>query len=120
VAHAGSGAVEVSLRVEGEPRELPPGLDLAAYRIAQEGITNALRHAHATRVDVVVRHLPRQLEIEVRDDGRGMSVDDEKRGGHGLVGIRERAALYGGTVELGDTPGGGTRLTARLAVGGTS
>jgi signal transduction histidine kinase len=120
VAQAGSGAVEVFLQVEGERRELPPGLDLAAYRIAQEGITNALRHAAAHRVGVVLRYRPRYLEVEVTDDGRGLSAHAEQGAGHGLVGIRERAALYGGSVDLGALPDGGTRMTARLAVGGAT
>jgi signal transduction histidine kinase len=120
VAQAGGGDTEVSLQVEGEPRELPPGLDLAAYRVAQEGITNALRHAAAHRVVVVLRYQPRCVEVEVTDDGRGMSADAERGAGHGLVGVRERAALYGGSVDLTAGPDGGTRLTARLAVGGAS
>ena len=115
VAQARTGDVEVSLQVAGEPRPLPPGIDLAAFRIAQEGLTNALRHAQATDVCVRVRHSASAVEVEVLDNGRGLR-DTESRG-HGIAGIKERAALYGGTVELGPGPCGGVRLAARLVLG---
>ncbi|QZY29602.1 sensor histidine kinase [Nocardioides coralli] len=102
----------VELHTEGESQLLPPGLDLAAYRVAQEGLTNALRHAAASRVVLTLRYEPDSLTVEVVDDGRG----DARSGtpGHGLIGVRERAALYGGTVDLTDVPAGGTRLRVRL------
>jgi signal transduction histidine kinase len=106
------GGPEVRLVEEGAPAALPPGLDLAAYRIAQEGLTNALRHAEASTVTITVRHDPGAIGIEVCDDGRGNAANGSP--GHGLVGIRERVGLYGGTVELVDRPGGGTRLAALL------
>ena len=115
VAQCRAGGVDVRLSVEGEQRPLPPGIDLAAYRIAQEGLTNALRHSGAAEVFLTVRHTAADIEIEVLDDGRGLAVSEH--GGHGLVGIRERAALYGGTVDLGPGPRGGCRLAARLPVG---
>ena len=116
VEKAGSGDVDVRLEVEGEPYELPPGADLAAYRIAQEGLTNALRHAGATEVTVRVRYEPHGVEVEVVDDGRGLGRMNGRAGGHGLVGVRERVALYDGTVTLSDGPGGGVRLVATIPV----
>lgn len=116
VAHAGAGDVVIRLDVEGEAYALPPGADLAAYRIAQEGLTNALRHSGARHVRVVVRYTPAAVEVEVVDDGRGLASSTAPSAGHGLVGVRERVALYGGTVEIGDAPGGGARLVARLPV----
>ena len=117
VAQARTGDVQVSLRVEGEPQPLPPGVDLAAFRIAQEGLTNALRHSGASEIRLHVRHSASAVEVEVVDNGRGLR--DTERRGHGIVGIRERAALYGGSVELGPGPCGGVRLAARLLVGET-
>ena len=116
VEKAGSGDVDVRLEVEGEPYELPPGADLAAYRIAQEGLTNALRHAGATEVTVRVRYEPHGVEVEVVDDGRGLGGTNGRPGGHGLVGVRERVALYDGTVALSEGPGGGVRLLATIPV----
>jgi signal transduction histidine kinase len=122
VRQVGSGDMQVDLRVEGDPVPLSPGVDLAAYRIAQEGLTNALRHAHATRALVLVRYAPGQLDVEVEDNGRGLARGHSSNGrpatatggGHGLVGIRERVALYGGTVELGPSSTGGVRLAVSL------
>jgi signal transduction histidine kinase len=91
---------------------LPPGVDLSAYRIVQEALTNVLKHAHATRVEVVVCYHPGELELEVSDDGHGPT--NGSGGGHGLVGMRERVALYGGILEAGQRDGGGYRLHARL------
>ena len=118
VGQSRTAAVPVTLEVEGSPVALPAGLDLTAYRIVQEGLTNALRHADARHVDVRVGWTPQELRLEVVDDGRGLP--QETAGGHGLVGIRERASLYGGAVELGPATGGGTRLAARLPIGGAA
>ncbi|WP_188194030.1 sensor histidine kinase [Nonomuraea sp. SYSU D8015] len=102
------------LLVEGEPRPLPAGVDLAAYRLVQEGLTNSLRHAGAGAEAVVtVRHKPRELDVRVEDDGAGAS-DLYLRSGHGLVGIRERVALYGGILSIGPLPGGGFEVRARF------
>ena len=108
-----AAGLPVELRVVGERIELPPGVDLAAYRIVQEGLTNALRHASAQHASVSLRYLPTMLEVAVEDDGRGPSG---REGGHGLVGIRERVALYDGTVDFGPAPGAGSRLAATLPV----
>jgi signal transduction histidine kinase len=104
-------AVEVA--VEGEPRQLPPGVDLAAYRIVQEALTNVLKHAGPARARVALRYGDRELGLEITDDGSGTSANGDG-GGHGLVGMRERAALYGGSVEARPAPAGGFRVRARL------
>jgi signal transduction histidine kinase len=106
----------VDLHIEGDPHPLPPAIDLSAYRIVQEGLTNALKHSGASRADVTVRYDARDLRIEVRDDGRGASGDDGL--GHGLVGIGERVKLYGGEMAAGTANGGGFVLTTRLPLEG--
>jgi signal transduction histidine kinase len=106
----------VELRVDGEPRRLPPAIDLSAYRIVQEGLTNALKHAGASRADVEVRYGAHEVRIEVRDDGRGPAGGDGL--GHGLVGIGERVKLYGGEMDAGRANGGGFVLRTRLPVEG--
>lgn len=108
-----AAGLPVDLSISGEPTELPPGVDLAAYRIVQEGLTNALRHASARRTQVHVRHTPTAVQVTVDDDGCGPSGQDA---GHGLVGIRERVALYGGTMVFGPGPVAGSRLAATLPV----
>jgi signal transduction histidine kinase len=102
----------VELHVEGERQALSRGLDLSAYRIVQEGLTNALKHAQATRADVTLRYAPAELDLEVRDDGRGAATSDGL--GHGLVGIRERVTIYGGEMSAGPANGDGFVLSARL------
>jgi len=102
----------VQLQTKGEPVPLPPGVDLSAYRIVQEALTNVLKHADASHAEVLVGYHPGELELEVSDDGRGPG--DAAAGGHGLVGMRERVALYGGVLEAGRRDGGGYRLHARL------
>jgi signal transduction histidine kinase len=99
----------VRLHVDGEPVPLPRTLDLSAYRVVQEGLTNALKHAHASHADVVVRYGAGRLEIDVRDDGRGGSASDGL--GHGLVGVHERVKIYGGEMTAGAAPGGGFVLS---------
>jgi signal transduction histidine kinase len=112
--------VPVDVQVDGELTGLPAGVDLAAYRIAQEALTNVLKHAGPATASVVVRAEGGTVEVEVCDDGRGQDgAGAPSDGGHGLVGMRERAALYGGTVEAGSRPGGGYRVRARLLVDGS-
>jgi signal transduction histidine kinase len=118
VEQASTDELSARLHVEGVPVELSPGLDLAAYRIAQEGLTNALRHSGASQATVTLRWSPSRLVVEVEDDGRGLATP-APNGGHGLVGIRERVALYGGTVRLEPTATGGTRLAASLPLKGS-
>jgi signal transduction histidine kinase len=109
VADAG---LQVDLVIEGEARDLPPGIDVSAYRIVQEALTNTLRHSGTSRARVVVTYGADQLEVGVTDAGRG--AQQGSRSGHGLVGIRERVAIYGGDFEAGSRPEGGYALTARL------
>jgi len=103
----------VDVRVEGEPVPLPATVDLSAYRIVQESLTNVRKHAGKAKAEVVVRYLPDAVEVEVLDDGRGATVAVEP-GGHGLVGMRERAAICGGSVSAGPRRGGGWHVRARL------
>ena len=104
----------VRLEIEGERVPLPPGVDLCAYRIVQEGLTNALKHAGPARAEVLLRYAPRALDVEIRDDGRGASQVNGDRAGHGLIGMRERVALYGGALETGPREGGGFEVRARF------
>ena len=108
----GRAGLPVELHVDGEPFPLPRGIELSAYRIVQEGLTNALKHARATKADVTVRYRPGEVQLEVRDDGVGSSTTDGL--GHGLVGIRERVKIYGGEMAAGTANGGGFVLNTRL------
>jgi signal transduction histidine kinase len=114
VEQAREAGLPVELRIEGEPMELPAGIDLAAYRLVQEGLTNAIKHARAQRAEVLVRYADARLEVSVSDDGPGGGDGDS--GGHGLVGMRERISVYGGDLEAGPRPEGGFRLRATLPV----
>jgi len=104
--------VSVALSVEGKPTELPPGVDVSAYRIVQEALTNVVKHAGPATATVVVRYGRRAVEVEVTDDGRG-SLNGSTNG-HGLVGMRERIELHGGTLEAGGRSTGGFAVKARL------
>ena len=112
VEQAREAGLPVELRVEGDTVQLPAGVDLTAYRLVQEGLTNAIKHSRATRAEVLVHYRDGQIELVVSDDGPGGGGGD--RGGHGLVGMRERVSVYGGDLEAGPRPEGGYRLRARL------
>jgi DNA-binding NarL/FixJ family response regulator/signal transduction histidine kinase/class 3 adenylate cyclase len=114
VEQAREAGLPIELRIEGEPTELPAGVDLTAYRLVQEALTNALKHAQATQAEVVVRYGDSHVELVVTDDGRGASDGSPESGGHGLVGMRERVSVYGGELEAGPRPGGGYELRAQL------
>jgi signal transduction histidine kinase len=105
--------LDVELTVEGEALELPPGADLSAYRIVQEALTNTLRHAQASRAAVLVRYGPDAVELEVVDDGRGPPANGGERG-QGIIGMRERAVLFGGELRVGPAPGRGFSVHARI------
>ena len=108
-----AAGLEVALREEGAVGDaLPAGVDLSAYRIVQEALTNTLRHSGASRAEVTIRAGSDVLELEILDDGRGGSVGEGA--GRGIAGMRERAAMLGGTLEAGPVPGGGFRVHARL------
>jgi signal transduction histidine kinase len=108
-----SAGLPVDVLVEGTPIDLPAGVDVSAFRIVQEGLTNALRHAGAAHASVVVRYRPGEVEVEVCDDGRGGPAGEA---GHGLIGMRERVALFGGELRAGPRPQGGFAVRARLPV----
>ena len=105
--------LRVELRVEGEPVRLPPGIDLSAYRIVQEALTNTLKHAGPAEAEVTVRYHHSTLELEILDNGTGAPAR-VNGSGHGLVGMRERVALYGGSLEAGARNGHGFGVRARL------
>jgi signal transduction histidine kinase len=104
----------VHIHLDGDPVALPRAIDLSSYRIVQEGLTNALKHARATQADVTIRYRANRVELEVRDDGLGAATSDGL--GHGLVGIGERVKIYGGEMTAGPAPDGGFVLSARLPV----
>jgi signal transduction histidine kinase len=119
--------VPATLHIEGTADCVHPGVELSAYRVVQEALTNVIKHAgKPSRVDVTVRHLPGSLAVEIVDDGRGFSarsangagaVASFDGSGHGLVGMRERAELWGGELSAGPAPGGGYRVKALLPYG---
>ncbi len=111
--HVREAGLPVDLRIEGEPAPLAPGVDLSAYRIVQEALTNTLKHGGEATATVIVRYAADALELEVADDGGG--ANGANGGGHGLVGMQERAAVYGGQVEAGPREGGfGVRVRLPL------
>jgi signal transduction histidine kinase len=110
----------VELHVEGGPAPLPAGVDLAAFRIVQEALANTSKHAGGASARVVVRYEPRAVALEIEDDGRGPNGSPPRAGsGHGLIGMRERVALYGGTLGVGRRVSGGFTVRARLPLGET-
>jgi len=119
VRRAREAGLTVRLKVEGEAAPLPTGIDLTAYRVVQEALTNTLKHAGEARAEVTVRYEPREVVVEVEDDGIGPDGNGQLAdvgGGHGLVGMRERVAVSGGELEAGPRPEGGFELRARLPV----
>jgi signal transduction histidine kinase len=106
----------VGLKVEGKPEKLPASVDLAGYRLVQEGLTNTLKHAQARNAEVLVRYGTDEVELVVTDDGNGIGGGEGS--GHGLVGLRERVAVVGGQLEAGPRPGGGYEVRARLPMNG--
>ena len=116
VGQVREAGLPVEMSFEGEQIVLPPGIDLSAYRIVQEALTNALKHAGPARAWVVVRYGTDQVEVEVANDGISNGSSD----GYGLIGMRERVALYGGELTAGPRAGGGFTIKARLPVAGSS
>ena len=115
VEQAREAGLPVELSIEGDAIQLPAGVDLTAYRLVQEGLTNVVKHAQATRAEVLVNYGESYLEVTVTDNGSGVGNGDGS--GHGLVGIRERVSVYGGELYAGPQPGGGYRLRAKLPLG---
>jgi signal transduction histidine kinase len=116
VAQVRSAGLTVELAVEGEPREVPAGVDLSAYRIVQEALTNTLKHARASNVSVVVRYGTGVVEVEVVDDGRGPAANGGERG-QGIIGMRERAMVFGGELRVGPAPGRGFSVHTSIPLG---
>jgi signal transduction histidine kinase len=116
VAQAREAGLRITVRIEGDPFPLPPGLDLSAFRIAQEALTNVLKHAGSASVDVTVRYGSSRLELQIDDDGAGVDSDRSSglQPGYGHLGMRERVGLFGGMLEVGPRPEGGFRVTASL------
>jgi signal transduction histidine kinase len=115
VAQVRDAGLAVDHRIEGTPRELPPGVDLTLYRLAQEALTNVLKHARGARACVVLRQDDDAVALTVHDDGRQPVAGPGL--GHGLIGMRERVALYGGTFSAGPRPGGGFAVEAAIPLG---
>jgi len=116
VAGAGATGLEVRTQVEGLPRPLPAGTDLAAFRIVQESLTNVTRHAGPASATVLVRYGPDDLTVRVDDDGRGPAAAAGPGNGNGIRGMHERVAALGGELTTGPRPGGGFRVQARLPI----
>jgi signal transduction histidine kinase len=122
IAQIEEAGLPVTLIVEGQPRHLPSGVDLSVFRIVQEALTNTLKHAGPARATVRVRYEPDHLLLTVTDNGRGLAEQlkrdngDRVSRGHGLVGMRERVALFDGDLQAGPKPGGGYEVTARLSL----
>jgi signal transduction histidine kinase len=111
-----ASGLPVELIISGDLTGLPPGLDLAAYRIIQEALTNTIKHAGQAQATVTVCRTDELLDIEVADDGPGERVLDH--GGRGVPGMRQRARLYGGELQVGPRPGGGFAVHALLPIAG--
>jgi signal transduction histidine kinase len=110
VAQVRAAGLAVAVSVEGSPRVLPAGVELSAYRVVQEALTNTLKHAEATRADIALRYREDELDVEVRDDGGGAGNGDGA--GHGLIGMRERVTAFGGSLETGPASTGGYAVKA--------
>ena len=119
VEQVGRAGLQVELVVEGAEAPLPAGVDLSAYRIVQEALTNAVKHSGGGRARVLVRYGPDDLRLRVVDEGRaGRAAAPGKRVGQGLVGMRERVNLFGGELRAGPAPDGGFTVDARLPIEG--
>ncbi len=112
-----TAGVAVTLHIEGEPRSLPPGIDLSAYRIVQEALTNVLRHAGPARCTVRITYTADALDLRIMDDG-ARANGNPNGAGHGLIGMRERVALFGGELFAGPVAGGGFAVEAKLPLHG--
>jgi signal transduction histidine kinase len=119
VRDVATAGLHAEVRVEGTTTELPPGVDLTAYRIVQEALTNVLKHAGRATATVVIGYEDKALRLEILDDGRGVN-GRAAPGGHGLAGMRERVGVYGGSFEAGPRTGGGFRVAVRLPYGETA
>jgi len=118
LAERAGASVDITVRREGDVVQLPSGVELCAYRIAQEAITNVGKHSDARHATVTLRYEPERLTVEILDDGSPLGDPRLRGAGHGLIGMQERVALLGGDLETGPVPGGGFRVAARLPLEG--
>jgi len=107
----------VNLVIDGDPAAVPAAVDVSVYRIVQEALTNVLKHAGHARADVTIGCADEAVTIEITDNGTSEHGNQPPPGGHGLAGIRERAAMFGGEFRAGPRPGGGFAVRARLPLG---
>jgi signal transduction histidine kinase len=117
LAEVSKAGLAVKLRVNGTRPPVPAGVDLSAYRIVQEALTNVVKHAGPAHAQVTIGYRDQDVTVEVTDDGQGAVIsgsDGQAGSGHGLIGMRERVAAFGGELEVGPRPGGGFRVAARL------
>lgn len=121
-AGVSEAGLPVKVKVDGTPVALPASVDLSAYRIIQEALTNALKHAGPARAAVNIRYGSDSLDLEILDDGQGVSADgdDHRGGGRGLIGMKERVGLFGGELTAGPRPEGGFRVHVRLPFAGSA
>jgi signal transduction histidine kinase len=114
ISTVGSSGLRATLEIEGDPVRLAPGLDLSAYRIVQEALTNAVKYAGDADVRIRIAYHPERLELEITDNGGG--AGPALSTGNGLIGMRERAELFGGSLDAGPLPEGGYRVRATLPI----
>ena len=114
LAPARAAGLQATIKVTGEQRPLPQAVDLSAFRIVQEALTNVLKHANASRVEVVIDHQPEALALTITDNGTGTTTSETR--GHGLIGVRERVELFGGQLSTGSSPLGGFTIRVKLPI----
>jgi len=119
VKHMREAGLPVEVKIEGEPQPLPPGVDLSAYRIVQEALTNTLKHAGPATAFVTIRYASNKLELEIRDTGKNQTQEDSlEKKGRGLIGMRERVTLHGGEFFARGIPGVGFIVRVTLPLRG--
>jgi len=110
-----NSGLPVEIRIIGKEQTIPESIDLSAYRIIQEALTNIVKHAGPAKATVTLKYLPDMLELDISDNGKGKTTNSEKKpGGRGIIGMKERASLHGGKLETGNMPGGGFFVRAKL------
>ena len=122
VRHCVDAGIPTELIVEGERPQRAVGAEMTGYRIVQEALTNVIKHAgKPARAAVRVTYAPQAIRIEITDDGKGITIDElRKQIGHGIIGMRERAELFAGTLQAGPRPGGGFRVAATIPLDGAN